>query len=124
MTVPTRPPRFTIVGENIHTTRVVMLKGNRVTALEDGTEAVRFRDAAGNQRYLTIPAKVKQTQPYQQGQIKHVMVAVQKGLGSDSTEQEVGAEYVQELARRQIAAGAQFLDINVDETSPRLDVQK
>ena len=124
MNLINRPPRFTVVGENIHTTRVVQRQGSRVAVLPDGTEGVRFRDAAGKARVLTLPPQVRTTQAYQQGQIKHVMIAVQKGLSSDSAAQEEGAEYVRDQARRQIAAGAHFLDLNVDEISPRLEVQK
>src|SRR5262249_42153118 len=119
-----RPTRFIIVGENIHTTRVVQRQGSRVAVLADGTEAVRFRDAAGKARLVALPPQARTTQAYQQGQIKHVMSAVQKGLSSDSAAQEEGAEYVRDLARRQIAAGAHFLDLNADEISPRLEVQK
>jgi len=124
MSGSTEPARFTIVGENIHTTRIVLRKGNRVKVLDDGTEGVRFRDTAGQTRYLTVPPPFRQTETYQRGQIKHLMLAVQKGLSSDSVDQEEGAEYVRYEARRQIEAGADYLDLNADEVSSDLDVQK
>jgi hypothetical protein len=124
MAEPAAPTRFTIVGENIHTTRIVLRKGNRVKVLDDGTEGVRFRDATGQTRYLTVPSEFRQSAAYQQGQIKHVMLAVQKGLSSDSADQEEGAEYVRAEARRQVEAGANYLDLNVDEVSADPDVQK
>jgi cobalamin-dependent methionine synthase I len=115
--------RFTVVGENIHTTRAVSKKSPRFSVLDDGTEGIRFRDAAGNTRYLTVPESYRAAQAYQQGQIKHIMIAVQKGLSDDSAAQEEGTAYIHSEARRQIEAGAHFLDLNVDETSSVLDVQ-
>jgi cobalamin-dependent methionine synthase I len=123
MAVQDELARFTIVGENIHTTRVVSRKSNRFTVLDDGTEGIRFRDAAGHTRYLTVPQSVRESQAYQQGQIKHIMIAVRKGLSGDSAAQEEGTAYLHSEARRQIEAGAHFLDLNVDETSTSLDVQ-
>src|ERR1017187_10353950 len=118
------PTRFTIVGENIHTTRIVLRKGNRVKVLDDGTEGVRFHDTTGQTRYLTVPPEFRQSAAYQQGQIKHVMLAIQKGLSSGSADQEEGAEYVRAEVRRQVEEGADYLDLNVDEVSADLDVQK
>ena len=118
------PDDFTIIGENIHTTRIVLRKGRRVTTLDDGAEAVTFKDEGGETRCLTIPDHFKETQPYQDGQIKHFMIAVWKGLHGDSDQQAEGAAYVHFEARRQIAAGASFLDLNVDEVSYELDEQK
>lgn len=124
MTDVQRPDRFIIVGENIHTTRSVQRKGARVKLLENGTEAVRYRGEDGQHRNLTVPDWYRETQAYQQGQVKHFMIAVRKGLSDDTTEQEEGADYVRAEVRRQIAAGAHFLDLNVDEVSHHLDMQK
>ncbi len=118
------PENFTIVGENIHATRIVLRKGRRVTVLDDGTEAVTFKDESGEDRYLRVPESFKNTQAYQQGQIKHFMVAVNKGIGGDPSEQAEGAAYVHYEVRRQIAAGAHYLDLNVDEVSHHVDIQK
>ena len=116
--------RFIVVGENIHTTRVVRRNGRRTTTLDDGTEAVLYKDEAGNQAVMTVPESYKSTQPYEQGQIKHFMIAVNKGIGDDPDEQAEGVAYIRAEALRQIAAGADFLDLNVDEISYKLDVQK
>ena len=115
--------QFTIVGENIHTTRSVSRKSNRFIVLEDGTEGIRFHDAAGHTRHLTVPQSFRASQAYQQGQIKHIMIAVRNGLSDDSAAQEEGTEYLHSEARRQIEAGAHFLDLNVDEISTSLDMQ-
>ena len=50
---------FIIIGENVHTTRVVLRKGKLVTNNPDGVESVRYFDAGKKRRYLTIPEDVK-----------------------------------------------------------------
>ena len=118
------PEEFTIVGENIHATRVVLRNGRRAVTLDDGTEAVPFKGRSGERRYLTVPDWYKSTQPYEQGQIKHFLIAMMKGIGDDPAEREEGAEYLLQEVGRQTAAGAQYLDINVDEVHYDLETQK
>jgi 5-methyltetrahydrofolate--homocysteine methyltransferase len=122
--VVTTPDQFTIIGENIHASRVVLRNGRRAKSLEDGTEAVPFRGETGDQRFLTVPEWFRSTQPYEQGQIKHFMIAMRKGISEDHEEQEEGRAYVHYETRRQAKAGARYLDLNVDEISPYLDMQK
>ena len=38
---------FVIIGENIHTTRVVMRRGKLVTTTDEGNEAVRYNSVDG-----------------------------------------------------------------------------
>ena len=118
------PDQFTIVGENIHATRVLLRKGRRITTLDDGTEAVPFRDGGGERRFLTVPDWYKSAQPYEQGQIKHFMIAFMHGIGGSPAEQEQGAEYIRAEGRKQVRAGAKYLDVNVDEVHYDLDTQK
>ena len=118
------PKDFTIIGENIHATRVLLRSGKRVTILDDGTEALPFKGESGEDLYLRVPESFKTTQPYQQGQIKHFMIAIHKGLSDDPAEQAEGAAYIRYGVRRQSEAGAHFLDLNVDEVSYVLNVQK
>ena len=50
--------KFTIIGENIHATRVLRLNGKRVEPNEDGVESViYFKD--GIKTYMTIPEEIK-----------------------------------------------------------------
>ena len=118
------PDQFTIIGENIHATRVLRRNGRRATTLDDGTEAVPFKDESGETRHLTVPEWYKSTQPYDQGQIKHFMIAMRKGIGDDPEEQDEGAAYLGYETRRLVAAGADYIDINVDEISYDLELQK
>ena len=119
-----RPEDFTIIGENIHATRVVLRNGKRATTLEDGTEAVVFTDEEGQTRYLTVPESFKKTQAYEQGQLKHFMIAILKGLDDNPEERALGGDYIRFEIRRQCEAGADFLDLNVDEVSYDLEIQK
>tara|TARA_A100001037_G_scaffold305288_1_gene344817 strand:+ start:9264 stop:10271 length:1008 start_codon:yes stop_codon:yes gene_type:complete len=114
--------RFTVIGENIHATRVLRLNGKRVGENEEGVQSVKY-SSAGNTKFMTIPEEMKKTQPYQQGQAKHFMIAVWKGLFGDSQDQEEAVDYIKNETKRQENAGANFLDLNIDEMSHKLDIQ-
>ena len=118
------PSGLIVIGENIHTTRIVLRNGIRTATTPDGAEAVFFDPSPGERRYLRVPESFKKTQPYEQGQIKHFMIAVQKGISGDPEEEEEGTAYIEFEVRRQQAAGAHFLDLNVDEISYDIEVQK
>ena len=49
------PDEFIVVGENIHATRVLLLKGKRISTTENGDEVVPFKDLDDNPRHLTVP---------------------------------------------------------------------
>ncbi len=122
--VVTSSDQFIAIGENIHTSRVVKREGPRTGTAPDGQEAVTFKGADGVTRYLTVPEAFKKKQPYKEGNLKHFMIAVWKGVHGDADEQAVGAAYVHWEAGRQIKAGASYLDLNVDEVSYALPEQK
>ena len=115
---------FIIIGENVHTTRVVLRKGKLVTNNPDGVESVRYLDAGKKRRYLTIPEDVKNTQDYEEGRVKHVKIAVQAAMNGKGAEASEGLNYVHRLVQRQVDAGADFVDLNVDEISLRPQEQK
>ena len=96
--------------KTFHATRVVLLKGIRVTTLEDGTEAVIFQGESGEQLSMPIPGSYKQTQPYQQGQVKHYMIAVNKGLSEDPEEQAQGRALRKLWCQTTGECGSHFLD--------------
>ena len=74
-------------------------------------------------RHLTVPEHFTRTQPYEQGNLKHFMIAVWKGVHGDADEREQGVSYIRREVRRQVRAGADYLDLNVDEASYKLDEQ-
>lgn len=114
--------KFTIIGENIHATRVLRLKGKRVGINENEVESVIY-NKDGKKSFMTIPDEIKKTQPYKQGQAKHFMIAIWKGIFGNSQESEDGGKYVINEIKRQEKFGSNFLDLNVDEMSHKLDIQ-
>ncbi|HSW42557.1 MAG TPA: dihydropteroate synthase [Patescibacteria group bacterium] len=118
MTDTVRGP-FIVIGENIHATRVLLRSGARVASLPDGRPALPFTDDDGAARLLPVPGAALDGAGEKQ-KVKHVKAAVLAGLagGADA---ELGRGYVRFLARRQVEAGADYLDLNVDETSNDVD---
>src|ERR1051326_542715 len=115
---------FFVIGENIHTTRVVLRQGKLVTTLPDGREAVRYTTIGGEERHLVIPEEIKVRQDFQEGRVKHVMIAVRAAMSGREPETAEGLAYLQTMISKQLRAGADFLDLNVDEISLKLEEQK
>lgn len=117
------PDQFTVIGENIHATRVVKRGGIRGEVSEDGTEAVKYK-LDGVQKFVHVPEHFITTQPYEQGNLKHFQIAMWKGENGDADESAEGRAYIEYEVNRQIRAGSHYLDLNVDESSYRLEEQK
>ena len=113
---------FTIIGENIHCTRVVKRGGIRGHVFDDGSEAVKYR-VGGDLRFVRVPEHFENTQPYRQGNLKHFMIAVWKGVNCTGEDAAEGQAYIKYEVDRQTSAGSAFLDLNVDELSHRLGEQ-
>ena len=113
---------LTIIGENIHCTRVALRKGKRI-AERDGAEVILYRTAEGEERALPVTAEAKRTKDYEEGRVKHVQVAIETTMGGQAGDPAEGLRYIETLVRHQERAGAAFLDLNVDEISPKLAVQ-
>lgn len=114
---------FVTIGENIHTTRVVRLGGVFHKKLDDGGDAIKYRTADREPRLMRVPEHFAKTQPYEQGQLKHFMIAVWKGLNEEGDEAASGIDYIGKEVHKQIRAGSAYLDLNVDEFSYRLPEQ-
>lgn len=114
----TAPPTFVVIGENVHTTRIVRRNGPQVVADAAGAEHVAFTDLDGTARLLPIPHEEVRGQDYEEGRVKHVRAAVRVAR-SEGPDAETGLAYLRQLAVRQVDAGAHFLDVNVDEYSHR-----
>ncbi len=115
--------RFIIIGENIHTTRVLTQKSPRFKSV-DGVDGLAFADVDGVDRFLPISDAIRKGQDYEEGRIKHLKLAVQTAMQADHQHQPAATAYIALLARLQESAGAAFLDINVDEISIKLADQK
>ena len=121
--IQNNPGNYIAVGENIHTTRVLLRKGKRI-AEADGQEVILYKAADGADRQLPIPDSVKSTQDYDEGRIKHVKIALAAAMAGTGEDAENGLDYLRALAHHQEQAGATFLDINVDEFSLKPSEQK
>jgi 5-methyltetrahydrofolate--homocysteine methyltransferase len=114
---------FTIIGENIHATRVLLTKGSQVVL--DGVDrpGVRFTDAAGAPRLLPLPDEILASDAFRNGKVKHVRAALLAAQGDDPAAVGEARAYIAHLVSRQVAAGADYLDLNVDEIAPDVDRQ-
>jgi 5-methyltetrahydrofolate--homocysteine methyltransferase len=111
---------FVVIGENIHATRVLLRKSERIAPNEQEEEGIVFVDEDGATRHLCIPEYEKHSQSYQEGRIKHVRLAVQIAMAGVEPDCSTALSYLSTLAQRQVRAGAHFLDVNVDEISNKL----
>ena len=98
---------FIIIGENIHTTRSVKRGGIR-TAVVDDKEVLIFNKKNDSFDYMDIPEVFKNTQPYQQGQLKHFMIAIWQGINGDQEGKNQGISYIKSEIKKQINSGATF----------------
>lgn len=115
-------PRFTVIGENVHTTRIVLRKGKRF-ATRNGVEGVLYERVDGTPRLLPISDQMRRSQAYDEGRIKHIALAVDAAMkgGPDA---EDGYEYVRRVVVDQERSGAHYLDVNVDEISLKTAEQR
>jgi 5-methyltetrahydrofolate--homocysteine methyltransferase len=97
--------------------------GIRGHVFEDGHEAVKYK-LDGEQKFVHVPEHFTTTQPYEQGNLKHFQIAIWKGENGDEEESAEGKAYIQYEVNRQTKAGSHYLDLNVDESSYRLEEQK
>lgn len=114
---------FRVIGENVHTTRIIRRPGPLVGTDEHGREAIRFIDEHGAERWMPIPSEEMSTQEFAEGRVKHVRCAVRLAMEGDGADAEAALAYLRALALRQVQCGAHFLDVNVDEYSHRLPEQ-
>ena len=113
---------FTVIGENIHTTRIVLRKGKRF-AIRQGVEGVKFVSENGEPGFLPISDSMLTSQAYKEGRIKHVALAVEAAM-SDGPHADLGHEYLLRIVLDQERTGAHYLDVNVDEISLKTAEQR
>jgi 5-methyltetrahydrofolate--homocysteine methyltransferase len=113
---------LTVIGENIHCTRVALRKGKRIVE-QEGVEVILYKTAEGEERALAVTEATKKTKDYDEGRVKHVQVGIETAMETADGDPAEGMRYLEALVRHQEKAGAAFLDLNVDEMSPKLAVQ-
>ncbi|HEY5630144.1 MAG TPA: dihydropteroate synthase, partial [Candidatus Limnocylindrales bacterium] len=120
-----RPDRlgqpFLVIGENIHATRVLKRTGRHAVGLPDGTVGIGFHDA-GERRVLPVHPALAASTDYASGKVKHVASAIRWGMDGGK-QADTAAAYIRVMAARQEAAGADWLDLNVDEVSADSDTR-
>ena len=114
--------RFVIIGENLHTTRVILRAGRHVVAAGE-EEWIAFSDTEGLERRLPVPDWHRELPDHASGRLKHVAIAIRTAM-TPGPDADVARAYLRVLIARQVDAGASFVDLNVDELSPKLDDQK
>lgn len=114
--------QFTVIGENLHTTRILLRKGKRITA-QGGVEGVAFVSEDGHPGFLPISASMQASQAYREGRVQHIALAVATAMGK-GTAAETAREYLHRVTLDQERAGAHYLDVNVDEISLRTPEQR
>ena len=107
---------FIGVGENIHCTRIYKVDGLFVNKNADGLYVIHYK-ADGESRTLPVPEVFTSGGDWENGKVKHCAVAIWQGNYGEGAARDAAVDYLQALARRQEAAGATYLDINVDEFS-------
>jgi cobalamin-dependent methionine synthase I len=110
---------FIGVGENIHCTRIYKVGGK--FCRQDGDGYSIYYKAGSEDRTLPVPESFMSGSDWEAGKVKHCAVAIQQGVYGEGEAQAAGIDYIQSLARRQVAAGATYLDINVDEYSTDIE---
>lgn len=108
---------FQVVGENIHATRVLKRTGKHAVELDDGSVGIGFTTPEGESLVLPVHPDLAAARDFANGKIKHVQSAIRHGLDGGAHAATAGA-YIRTLAHRQEVTGADWLDLNVDETSP------
>lgn len=114
-----RPDRagrpFLVIGENIHATRVLKRGGRHAVELPGGEVGIGFGDGDGAQALPVHPA-IAAARDFGAGKVKHVASAIRWGLDGGQ-HADTASAYIQTLAARQEAAGADWLDLNADEVA-------
>ncbi len=113
----TEPGDFVVIGENIHATRVVRRADSRVGVDVNGREAISFVDASGERRWLPVSEAEQQSTAYLEGKIKHVRLAIRTAMAGVEPDAATALAYLEAIVRGQLAGGADYLDLNVDEVS-------
>jgi 5-methyltetrahydrofolate--homocysteine methyltransferase len=126
---------FLVIGENIHATRTLTVKGRHVVRDASGVASVAFTPAGGSPLAMPLAAPIAAGSDFAAGRVKHVRNALLLGLadaglapvliaGEPSAEAAVLATaYLVHLAARQQATGADWLDVNVDEVAGEVPIR-
>lgn len=125
---------FVVIGENVHASRTCARRG---TSMADvgGVECIRFDDVSGAARTCPIALPIAQSTEFACQRVKHIKNALLLGLAGDGLirSDRVGLvregaaddarAYLVVSAVRQQRAGADFVDVNVDDVDEDLGIR-
>ena len=114
---------FMVIGENVHTTRALIKRNKRVNLDENGGGTISYVSRDGTDGQLPIPENITATQDFQEGRVKHVKAALHQAMHGAGDLADIGLNYIRAIVEHQEDAGADFLDINVDEVSLKKEEQ-
>lgn len=114
---------FIVIGENVHTTRALLRRNKRISTDQDGVSLIAYSTQDGEERHLPVPDAVTQTKDFEEGRVKHVKAALLQAMHGKGAAQVEGVIYIRAIVERQEAAGADYLDLNVDEISLKKEEQ-
>jgi hypothetical protein len=125
--VSAQPPRtFIAIGENVHASRTCPRLGANMATV-DGAEVLRFVGTDGAERTCPIASSIVGSTEFARGRVKHIKNALLLGLAGDGlvplartgavTDGAAGdaRAYLVAAATRQERAGANYIDVNVDD---------
>ena len=110
---------FIVIGENIHTTRILRRPSPRIVDRSRTGRRSRSSTSTASRGSFRSPRRSSERRSTQKG-ASSTSAAPSAWLGADDP---IGVDYLRRLALEQIDAGAAFLDVNVDEYSHRLPEQ-
>lgn len=106
---------FIVIGEDIHATRAVRADGIRMTTTPEGRRAFRFVTEDGGDGLLPVGDEFAGNGPT--AKVKYVRAAILLALGDGGPDGSAARAFLRSLVLRQAAAGADYLDVNVDEVT-------
>jgi 5-methyltetrahydrofolate--homocysteine methyltransferase len=99
---------MTVIGENLNATRKLRVGGVRVDELDDGRVVVNYMTVEGEARVLDVSEAARDEDGKTVRFVPHIAAAIFQRH----------EEYIRTVARIQEKAGADYIDLCVDEISP------
>ena len=97
-----------VLGENLNATRRVKANGIKVKDMGDGKTGYPYKNKDGEDRFLDLTEAIQAEAVQASGMVGHISTGIKNR----------DEEFVASMAHEQIARGADYLDLCVDEISP------
>lgn len=97
-----------LLGENLNATRKLSVTNPKIVTLDGGRKGLPYKGLDGKEKYLDLTEALQSEASQKSGKVGHIAAGI---VNRDE-------EYIASVARTQIGAGADVLDLCVDEISP------